>query len=150
MIRAGDMMTADVATVAAREPLTRAATLMDEFDVGSIPVCDGRRLVGIITDRDITVRSTAVGQDPEATPVSAAMTVEVHTCRPEDDIAEVERLMREVQVRRIPVVDHEHNLVGMIALGDLATEAVKGVGQTLRDISQPAGPDREGHPQEEE
>ena len=143
-MRAGEVMTRDVVTVRPDAMIREAARMMDDLNVGALPVCDGRRLVGIITDRDIVVRSTADGMRPDATPVQAVMTADVYWCFETDTIEEIEDAMARRQVRRIPVVDRDKRLVGMIALGDLATDRAPGAGDALRRISEPSEPKRSG------
>jgi CBS domain-containing protein len=141
-MRAGEVMTRDVVTVRPDATLREAACLMDDLNVGALPVCDGRRLVGIITDRDITVRATADGMRPDATPVHMVMTDDVCWCFEDDSIDEIEHEMARHQIRRLPVVDGRKRLVGMLTLGDLADDHVRGAEDTLRSISRPAEPDR--------
>lgn len=121
-MRAGEVMTRDVVTVRPDAMIREAAQMMDGLNVGALPVCDGARLVGIITDRDIVVRSTADGMRPDATPVRAVMTEDVCSCLESDSVELVEEAMARRQIRRMPVVDQDQRLVGMIALGDLATD----------------------------
>jgi len=141
-MKIADVMTRDPQTIGPNESLRQAAELLDELDVGILPVCDGRRLVGVITDRDITVRATAAGQAPDTTNVADAMTDEVRWCFADDDVREAERVMRKTQIRRVPVVDRSRRLVGMLSLGDLAAKGVRDAGETLDIISQPPRPDR--------
>lgn len=135
-------MTRDVVTVRPDATVRQAARLMDDLNVGSLPVCDGRRLVGMVTDRDITVRATADGMRPDTTLVRAVMSEDVRWCLEDDAVDEVEGEMARRQIRRLPVVDGERNLVGIVALGDLAADRVGGAGETLSSISSPAEPDR--------
>jgi CBS domain-containing protein len=141
-MRAGEVMTRDVVTVRPGATVREAACLMDDLNVGALPVCDGRRLVGIVTDRDITVRATADGMRPDATPVHAVMTGDVCWCFEDDSIEDIEHEMRRYQIRRMPVVDGRKRLVGMLTLGDLAADRAPGTAETLRSISWPAEPDR--------
>lgn len=141
-MKISQIMTRNVQVVPPGVPIKRAAELMDELNVGSLPVCDGTKLQGMITDRDIVVRAVSAGKDPNATPVSAIMTAEVHWCYADATTEEVMDKMKDVQIRRIPVVDGEKNLVGIVSLGDLATDVKKGVGDTLKGISEPSKPDR--------
>src|SRR3954469_22494051 len=110
-MRAGEVMTRNVVTVRPDAMIREAAQMMDDLNVGALPVCDGRRLVGIITDRDITVRATADGMRPDATPVQAVMTDDVCWCFEDDNVAAVERAMARRQIRRMPVVDDRKRLV---------------------------------------
>lgn len=143
-MRAGEVMTRDVVTVRPDAMIREAAQMMDDLNVGALPVCDGRRLVGIITDRDIVVRSTADGMRPDATPVHAVMSEDVCWCFESDPVEKIEEAMSRRQIRRMPVVDQNRRLVGMIALGDLATDRTHGAGDALRRISEPSEPDRTG------
>lgn len=137
MSRISELMTTNVKVVRPDETVQNAAKLMAEMDVGAIPVCDGKRLQGMVTDRDITIRATAEGRGGN-TPVSEVMTTDVIWCTEQDDTQDVLERMGEAQVRRIPVVDQDRNLVGIVALGDLAVEDEENVDETLRDISMPA------------
>ncbi|WP_428853163.1 CBS domain-containing protein [Imbroritus primus] len=135
-----DVMSSKPAYLSTDESIQRAAQLMQQLDVGSLPVCDGRRLTGIVTDRDITVRCTAAGHDPAKTRVGDAMSSDPLWCTEDDAIEDACRKMAEHQVRRIPVVDRDHQLVGMVSLGDLAVKSddAQGTSEALKDISQPS------------
>lgn len=139
-----DMMTRDVRVVSPNDTIRRAAALMDELNVGVLPVCDGERLVGMVTDRDITVRATSAGMAPDSTAVSSVMTDEPTVCYEDDAMIEVTRVMGDRQIRRLPVIDNQKRLVGIIALGDLATDAKDdaAVHTALDAISTPSQPDR--------
>jgi len=138
-----DVMTRDVRTIAPTDTVRRAAQLMDELNVGAIPVCDGQKLVGMITDRDITVRSTAAGQAPDQTRVADVMSTDVRTCYAHQNVDEVLDEMGDVQIRRVPVIDQQsHQLVGIVSLGDMATKHSAGIDHTLDEISKPSQPDR--------
>jgi CBS domain-containing protein len=147
-MRAAEIMTRDVVTVRPDASVREAARMMDDLNVGALPVCDGRRLVGIVTDRDITVRATADGMRPDRTPVHAVMTDDVCWCFEDDAVEAIEHEMARRQIRRMPVVDAEKRLVGMIAMGDLATGEAPGAGATLRRISEPSEPDRAAPPRD--
>jgi CBS domain-containing protein len=113
------------------------------LNVGSIPVCDGSRLVGMITDRDITVRSTAAGQNPVSTRVGDVMSTDVRTCHSHQTVDEVLGQMADVQIRRVPVIDQAtHTLIGIVSLGDMATKHSAGIDRALEEISEPSEPDR--------
>jgi CBS domain-containing protein len=132
-----DAMTSEVKTTTPSQSLTDAAKLMKQEDVGSVPVVDGDRLVGLLTDRDIVVRGIADGSDPNAVQVGAIASRDVVTVRPDDDLDEALRLMAQHQVRRLPVVDDGH-LVGVVATADVALEAKeKDVGHVVEEISRP-------------
>ena len=135
-------MTDKVAFVSPETTVAETAQLMQKHDVGSIPVCEGPSLVGIVTDRDIVVRNVAHAKDPNATPIREIMTSQVKTISPEMDLKDVTQLMSEGQIRRLPVVE-SNRLVGMVSLGDLATQAKYDVevAETLGEISQPSKPE---------
>jgi CBS domain-containing protein len=138
-----DIMTPDVRSIAPQETVQRAAQMMDELNVGAIPVLDGDRLVGMITDRDITVRSTAAGQAPGQAKVEDVMSTDVRTCTPDQAVDEVLDRMGDVQIRRLPVLDADsHAVIGIVSLGDMAAKHSAGIDHTLETISTPAEPDR--------
>jgi len=117
---------------------TEAAKVMQQHNIGSIPVCDQSGVVGMVTDRDIVVRNVVMGTDPQSTPVSNIMTTNVATVTSDTDVNLVGDIMAKNQVRRIPVVD-KNALVGIVALGDLATDKrfdMEASG-ALTDISKP-------------
>ncbi len=122
MPHVSDIMTRDVRFIAPGDKLQRAAQIMSELDVGALPVCDGERLVGMVTDRDIIVRGTAAGHAPGEACVADVMTERVCWCFEDQPLDELMRQMADSQVRRIPVVsrDEPRRLVGIVALGDLA------------------------------
>jgi CBS domain-containing protein len=131
-----EVMTPDVEVVAPEGTLRDAARAMADLDVGSLPVCDGRKLIGMITDRDITIRAVAEGKSSD-TAVSEVMTNDVVWCTDTDTVDDVLQQMSDAQIRRIPVVDRDRQLVGIVALGDIALEEQDDVDETLRDISMP-------------
>lgn len=139
-----DIMTHDPHVISPGETISQAAKLMKELNVGSLPVCDGTRLVGMITDRDITTRSTAEGSNPLSIQVSEVMTPKVRFCFEDQDISEAAKLMQDEQIRRLPVLDRQKQMVGIISLGDLSVDADmdKLSGKTLEEISKPSRPDR--------
>ncbi|RZL37476.1 MAG: CBS domain-containing protein [Rubrivivax sp.] len=138
MSRIADIMSTDVQTIQPQESLRRAAQRMQELDVGALPVCDGERLLGMLTDRDITVRGIADGLDPDQSCVSDIMSPGVDTLTEDQDSADAKRLMGERQVRRLPVVDADRRLVGIVSLGDLAVRESGHVDEAVREISQPS------------
>jgi CBS domain-containing protein len=142
MPNVSEIMTRDVRTISPQETIQRAAQMMDELNVGIVPVCDGEKLVGMITDRDITVRATSVGSAPDQTRVEEVMTADVRWCFDDQSIDEVMEQMADVQIRRVPVVNHDKKLVGIVALGDIATRVPRDIEDTLQDISTPSEPDR--------
>lgn len=142
MQRVADVMTRGVEVISPQATLQAAAQLMDDLNVGALPVCENRRLVGMITDRDITVRATATGLSPNETPVSEVMTEHTRWCKEHQTTDEVLQQMSDVQIRRLPVLNDQDELVGIVSLGDLATKEPEGVQELLRDISSPSEPDR--------
>ena len=141
MQKISDFMTRNVQVVRPDESLRRAAQVMDELNVGALPVCDQHGLVGMITDRDITVRAMAAGL-PSDTQVSDVMTDHARWCTGEQSVQEAMQQMADVQIRRLPVVDADHQVVGIVSLGDLATRHQGHVAAALRRISDPSMPDR--------
>ena len=137
-----DIMTRDPQSVQPGDTLQAAAQAMDELNVGTLPVCQDGRLVGMLTDRDIVVRSTAAGQDPRKATVADAMTTAVHSVREDAPVQDAVRLMQEHQIRRVPVLDAEDRLAGILSLGDLADAGLLEAAPTLEAISTPAAPDR--------
>lgn len=138
-----DIMTRDVQTISPQDTVQRAAQLMDELNVGAIPVLEGDKLVGMITDRDITVRSVAVGQDPCSTRVGDVMSSDVRTCTPGESVDAVLGKMGDVQIRRVPVIDEQTGkVIGIVSLGDVATRHSADVDRALDEISSPSEPDR--------
>ena len=134
-----DVMTPDVRTVAPTATIREAAQLMAETDVGVLPVADNERLLGILTDRDIAVRAVAAGRDGE-TPVREAMSPEIKYCFEDDDVSDVCENMADQQLRRLPVVDRDKNLVGIVSLSDLARQGdSEAAGEALEGITQPGG-----------
>ena len=118
-MKIAECMTSNVEVVRPDASIQYAARKMLEADAGSIPVCDGKRLLGMITDRDIAIRAVAKGRGPD-TPVSEIMTDDLLFCYEDQDIAEVARQMGERQVRRLPVVSRDKDLVGIVSLGDIS------------------------------
>jgi CBS domain-containing protein len=141
MQKISEVITRHVVVVQPDETLQRAAELMGQLNVGSLPVFDGKALVGIITDRDITVRATAFNLRANATPVSQVMTVQTVSCSEDDRVDDVLKLMGDAQVRRLPVLNREQEIVGIVSLGDLATRQSVDTDTALREISQPTDAD---------
>jgi CBS domain-containing protein len=133
-------MSRNVKVASPRNTICDAARVMAEIDAGALPVGDQDRLVGMITDRDIAVRAVAQGKGPD-TPVSDVMSQEVKYCFEDEDLERVARNMADIQVRRLPVVDRDKRLVGIIALGDIATrEDARTSGKAIKGVSEPGGP----------
>jgi CBS domain-containing protein len=132
-----EIMTTDVQVVGPDDTLQRAAQLMDQLNVGSLPVCDGKHLLGMVTDRDITIRGTAMNLAPDQARVSTVMTSALEFCTDDQDAQEVLLLMGKAQVRRLPVINVDRQLVGIVALGDLATRQPGPVDEAVSAISTP-------------
>jgi CBS domain-containing protein len=135
-----DIMTASVDSIEAADTIAYAARRMAEDDIGALPILSSGDLVGIVTDRDITVRGVAAGIKPDS-PVHRIMTDMVATCSPDDDIETARLLMGREQIRRMPVCDERSRLVGIVALADLADHNPdkREVTETLADICEPSG-----------
>jgi len=138
-MKVSEVMTSDVQTVSADQTAREAASFMLRAEAGSIPVCEGDKVIGIITDRDIAVRGVAEGRGPE-TPVSDLMSDGIICAHEDDDVEEIARRMSQEQVRRLPVVDSDQRLVGIVSLGDLARETRgEEAQQAFEGVSQPGG-----------
>jgi uncharacterized protein (DUF2267 family)/CBS domain-containing protein len=138
-----DLMTRDVTTANPEETLQKAARLMAELDVGALPVGENNRLVGFLTDRDIAVRGIAEGKGPNAK-VREVMTPEVKYCFADQEIDEIVANMADIQVRRLPVLDRDKCLVGILSLGDIATsDDPDQASEALSGISRPTNPSPE-------
>ena len=132
-----DVMTSNPRTISAEASVADAARLMKEEDVGLAPVVEGDRLVGTVTDRDITVRVVAEGRDPQGTSVREIASTDLVTVDPQQDLDEALRLMASHQVRRLPVVEEDGRLVGVLAQADVAREAEPHkTGEVVEEISQ--------------
>lgn len=139
-MRVSEAMTRDVRIANPNQSIHDVARIMADCDVGSLPVGENGRLVGMITDRDITVRAVAAGRAPDATPVREVMSEAVKYCFEDDEISRVARNMGDIQVHRLPVVDHDKRLVGIVALADIANcEGASAAGEAVCGISSPAG-----------
>ena len=137
-----EVMTDRPRCVTPETPVSEAARLMKSEDVGSLPILDGDRLVGIVTDRDIVIQAVAEEKDPRGMPVREVASQDVVTVGQDEDLSEALNRMASNQVRRIPVVDDDDRLVGIVTQADVAREAKdKDSGQLLQEISQtPTGP----------
>ena len=135
-LRCSEIMTKNVRTAASTASLRDVAAMMREGDMGTVPIVDDGKLVGIVTDRDIVVRAVSEGKTPDA-PVADAMTSELFTVAPEDYVFQAIRLMGDKQIRRIPVVNSDGGLAGIIAMADVALEMEdeREIAETLEEIS---------------
>jgi CBS domain-containing protein len=139
-MKVSEVMTRSVATVSPEQTAREAASFMLSNDAGSIPVTDGDRLVGMITDRDIAVRGVAKGKGPDCQ-VREVMTSEVKYCFEDEDIGHVAKNMAEIKVQRLPVMDRNKRLVGIVSLGDIAIQGDSGDTDTaVTGIKEPGGP----------
>ncbi|MGI8981266.1 MAG: CBS domain-containing protein [Pirellulaceae bacterium] len=139
-----EIMTPNAECTRPNATLHEAAERMQQLNVGSLPVCDSDRLVGMITDRDITIRSVAKGHDPDADHVADVMSPGITYCFDDQDVEEAARLMNEKQIRRLPVLNRSKRLVGIVSLGDLAVQTGNDelVGDTVEGVSEPSQPSR--------
>jgi len=137
-----DHMTDRPRCVTPETPVVEAAQLMAAEDVGSLPILEDDKLIGVVTDRDIVVRAVAQQKNPQGMPVREVASRELVTVRPDEDLSEALKLMAFNQVRRLPVVDEDNNLVGVLAQADVASAAKeKAVGEMVAEISRtPSGP----------
>ena len=135
-----EAMTPDVVSVGPGTTLAEAARMMRTLHVGPLPVCDDGRIIGVLTDRDITVRATAEGLDPVTTPVGDVMTPEVLSCQETDNVSDAALKMQMLQVRRLIVLDEEGRLAGIVSLGDIALQGRDEslTGRTLERVSVPS------------
>lgn len=148
MTTVADVMTRGVRSMKPDDSVVQAAQAMDELNVGVIPVCEGDKLVGVVTDRDIVVRGVAQDTEIQSVKLADVMSGNVHCVRENDDVDEVLSEMAERQIRRLPVVDDGQRLVGIVSLGDIAAKNPDDevdVAMSLGDISMPAEPDRGPH-----
>lgn len=139
-MRVSEAMTRDVRVANPGQSIRDVARMMAEIDAGILPVGENDRLVGMITDRDIAVRAVAEGKGPD-TPVREVMSTEkIHYCFEDDDVDDVAKSMGEQKVRRMPVMDRNKRLVGIISIGDVAQNEQKTAGKAVDKISEKGGP----------
>ena len=136
MTKIRDIMTRGVAMIQSDQSLQAAARTMESLNVGALPVCDGDAIVGMVTDRDITIRGVAAGMAPQEATVAAVMTPEVRRCREDDSVDQEMALMGDAHVRRLAVLVPDRKIAGIVALGDLATRQSQHTDMTLREISE--------------
>jgi CBS domain-containing protein len=143
-MKIAEIMTPDVQCVAPEDNLVEAASLMRQLDVGILPVCEGDKVVGILTDRDIAIRAVADGRDPNQAKVRETMSPGiVYFVRDDQDVEDAVRIMEQHQIRRAPVLNREEKLVGIVSIGDIAVETNTALsGEALKEVSQPAQPVR--------
>ena len=137
MKKIGDVMTRDVQLTRPDQPIREAAELMARADVGSLPVSENDRLVGMVTDRDLALRAIGMGLGGD-TPVSEVMTSDIKYCHDHEDVASVAKNMAELGIRRMPVVDADKRLVGIVALSNIAQSGNQQASESLLDgVAQP-------------
>lgn len=135
-----EIMTHQVIIVSPQDNVQHAAQMMREWNIGALPVCDGKNLIGMITDRDITIRATTTGTAPQQIRVADVMTGEALWCYEDQSVGEVLQQMGDEQIRRIPVLDRNKQLIGMVSLGDIAAQNAADVDDTMEKISTPSDP----------
>jgi len=140
MPNVNEIMSTRVQVIAPEATLRQAAQLMLALDVGALPVCQGPTVLGMVTDRDITVRGVAAGLPPDVACVSDVMTKDPASCSEDQDTEHVMQVMGKAQVRRLPVVNLAHELVGIVSIGDLARRQTGPIDQMVREISEPSTP----------
>jgi CBS domain-containing protein len=139
-MRVSEAMTRDVRVANPGHTICDVAKIMAEIDAGAVPVGENDRLVGMITDRDIAVRAVAAGKGPD-TPVREVMSQEVKYCFEDEELDHVAKHMGEIRIRRLPVVNREKRLVGIVSLGDVALKrGERPAGKAVKGVSKPGGP----------
>ena len=147
MVRVKDLMTPQAEVISPDATAEDAASVMKTLDIGVLPVCDEEGLIGILTDRDLVVRVLAAKRDPKAMLVGEAMTPSVVYCFEDDDVERAALVMAGQQIRRLPVLDRNRKLVGIISIGDIALQGQSQFGgEVLEEVSQPTGPKRSDKP----
>ena len=143
-MKINEVMTREVEVIHPNATIAEAAEKMKQLDIGPLPVCDGAKVQGMITDRDITIRATAAGHDPNTTKVREVMSPDVVFVYDDQDVEDAAKLMAEKQIRRLVVLNRDKRLTGIVAMADLAVDANKDkmTGQTLESISEPGYPNR--------
>ena len=137
-MRVSEAMSRDVRVCTPGSSIRDCAKVMAEIDAGAIPVGESDRLIGMVTDRDIAIRAVAAGKGPD-TPVREVMSADVKYCYEDEDLDHVAQNMSEIQVRRLPVVDRDKRLVGILSLGDLAMKERKAAAKAVSGVSKPGG-----------
>jgi CBS domain-containing protein len=133
-----EIMTPEVVVASPKDTLQHAAQIMEENDFGVLPVGEDDRLVGMLTDRDITIRAVARGKAPDRCTVGEVMSNDIKYIYDDETLEDASRNMSELQLRRLPVLNRKKRLVGIVSMGDLALNAKDNAGKALKDVSQPA------------
>jgi CBS domain-containing protein len=149
MTTVANVMTRGVRCMTPQDSVVLAAQAMDELNVGVIPVCEGDKVVGMVTDRDIVVRGVAQQSDPRTMKLADVMSTDIRCAHEGDDVDDVLSQMAQTQIRRMPVLDRDEHLVGIVSLGDIAAKdpEEQDIAMSLGDISSPAEPDRSSQSQ---
>ena len=138
MAKVSEIMSPHPQVIGPEDTLQRAARMMQELDVGALPVCNGKEVLGMLTDRDIAIRGVAKGLSPDAE-VRAVMSDEIRYCFEDDEADDVLANMGEIQVRRLPVMNHDKRLVGVVSISDLAGNGEEmQAGEALCEIARPS------------
>ncbi len=131
-----EIMSSDVRCISPTDTLVEAARLMRDLDVGAIPICDNDRLAGMLTDRDLALRGVAEGEDPNTTTVRETMSEGIIYAFEDESVEKAARIMEEKQIRRLPVLNRDKRLVGIVSLGDLAVNTQPALGgEALKEVS---------------
>lgn len=139
-MKVAEAMSRDVRMAKPNQSIREVAKIMADIDAGSVPIHDGERLVGMVTDRDMAVRALAAGKGPDTT-AAEVMTKEVKYCYEDEDLQHVAENMAQIKVRRLPVLSREKRLVGILSLGDIAlSEGEDVAGQAVAGVSRPGAP----------
>jgi len=140
----GDIMTKNPETAQVMDSIVDVASMMKDLNVGFMPILDGDNLVGVVTDRDITVRAVAEGMDIQNASIGEIMSSDLHIATPDMSIDEAANIMEEFQIRRLPILNENNMLIGVVSLGDIAvrTKDLEEAGEILEEISEPSRPER--------
>lgn len=138
-----EIMTQSPETAQITDSLRDVASMMRDLNVGFMPIMDGDTLVGVLTDRDITIRATAEGLDTNNASAGEIMSTDLHLISPDADLDEAANVMEEFQIRRLPVVDENNLLIGVVSLGDIAVRSgnIEEAGEILEEVSEPSRPE---------
>ncbi len=142
-MKVSEIMTRNPESAQVTDSILDVASMMRDLNVGFMPVLDGDTLVGVVTDRDITTRAVAEAMDAENSSIGEIMSSDLHVVSPDTDIDEAAQLMEEFQIRRLPVLDENGMLAGILSLGDLAvrTQNLEQAGEILEEVSEPSRPE---------
>jgi CBS domain-containing protein len=139
-MKIAEIMSSDVLLISPDDTIQSAARKMDDADVGFLPVQENDKLIGMVTDRDLALRAVALGKDPQKTKVRDVMTERVLYCLEDEDVEDVADNMAEMRIRRLPIVDDNKRLVGVVSLGDIAFKhKATTAGATLESVYNPNG-----------